>query len=144
MPPAQRLFPLAWHLLMLLLLVNGASALNERVHFDRLSFTDGTSYRTDLCDIAQRVSNGTVKLNHALKGFDLSVAVVVDPLFFSLNTDGTIDDGTTLLNHLAYEPPSTHISFSSLGCTSCIVKSVRYRRSFVSSPLWKPEVHGPT
>jgi hypothetical protein len=109
MPPAQRLYPLAWHLLTLLVLVDGASALNERVHFDRLSFTEGSSHRTDLCDIAQRVSNGTVKLNNALNGLDLSVAVVVDPLFFSLTADGTIDDGTIQPCNkiLAYKPPST-------------------------------------
>jgi len=31
-----------------------------------------------------------------------------------------------------------------IGFTSCIVKSFRSRRSFISSPLWTPEVYGPT
>ena len=31
-----------------------------------------------------------------------------------------------------------------IGCTSCIVKSFRSRRSFILSPLWTPEVCGPT
>ena len=38
--------------------------------------------------------------------------------------------------------PSTYSSL--IGFTSCIVKSFRSRRSFISSPLWTPEVYGPT
>ena len=34
--------------------------------------------------------------------------------------------------------------FQLIGCTSCIVKSFRSRRSFISSPLWTPLVYGPT
>ena len=33
---------------------------------------------------------------------------------------------------------------SPIGCTSCIVKSFRSRSSLISSPLWTPEVYGPT
>ena len=46
---------------------------------------------------------------------------------------------------LLARPAKTFEVYSSpKGCTSCIVQSLRSRRSFISSPLWTPSVYGPT
>ncbi|KAJ1469555.1 hypothetical protein T484DRAFT_1851294 [Baffinella frigidus] len=84
-------------LLLLLALVSEASAKGEKITFDRAVFSDGPSYRTNLCAIAQKVQAGEVQIKDALMGLNISVITPSDgpgDLHFSRNDNGTIADGS--------------------------------------------------
>jgi len=67
---------------VLVFLIHGATGAEmPKPAFTTPAFTPGVNHRSDLCDIQNKVLNGTVALSDSLKGLSLSFTFVETPVY---------------------------------------------------------------